>query len=177
MTEPGLLTASIDSDPQTDLSQPNGAAELTNVAGGSPAFPPLPPYQFNWSTGGNNGGMESFIGGLTAGTYTVTVTDKNGCTLALEVVVDLMVGTADPSARALLLYPNPATDWVRVVLPEGTGACTVELLDASGRILQSLLLPHAADKGQLDLQGLPGGSYWVRVLDGGMAVFGAVLKI
>jgi hypothetical protein len=173
LNDPSLLTASIDSDPQTNLNMPNGAAELTSVGGGSPAFPPLAPYQYNWS----NGGMEAFIGGLTAGTYTVTITDKNGCTLALEVLVDLMVGTQDPSAQALLIYPNPATDWLRVVLPAQIGACTLELLDESGRVLRSLQLPNGGGMGQLDLQGLARGSYWVRVVEGELVVFGSFLKI
>lgn len=34
-----------------------------------------PPYTYVWNTGGTSG----FIGGLSAGTYTVTVTDSNGC--------------------------------------------------------------------------------------------------
>ncbi len=37
-----------------------------------------PPYIYNWS----NGGTTAIITNLTAGTYTVTVTDANGCTAA-----------------------------------------------------------------------------------------------
>ncbi|MFN3875031.1 MAG: gliding motility-associated C-terminal domain-containing protein [Flavobacteriales bacterium] len=41
------------------------------------------PYSFQWS----NGDASSTISGLAAGTYTLTVTDANGCTRTLEVVL------------------------------------------------------------------------------------------
>lgn len=42
------------------------------------------PYTYNWS----NGATSQDISGLTAGTYTITVTDANGCTGASNIVID-----------------------------------------------------------------------------------------
>jgi gliding motility-associated-like protein len=65
----------------------NGNIQL-NVAGGSPA------YQFNWS----NGATTQNISGLTAGNFTVTITDANLCQ---EIVQGITV--ANPTAIAVNL--------------------------------------------------------------------------
>lgn len=54
----------------------NGAAKVV-AAGG------VPSYTTVWS----NGSTDSSLTGLTAGTYTATLTDKNGCTAAASVVL------------------------------------------------------------------------------------------
>lgn len=52
------------------ISTPQNGEILVNATGGKPD------YQYLWS----NGFTGNYISGLAAGTYTVTVTDKNGCT-------------------------------------------------------------------------------------------------
>jgi hypothetical protein len=47
----------------------NGSVTATPIGG-------LPPYSYSWS----NGGTGQVISGLSGGTYTVTLTDANGCT-------------------------------------------------------------------------------------------------
>ena len=166
MTEPGLLTIGTGSSDQTQTNPPNGAAVVTTISGGTA------PFGYQWDMGST----AQAIGGLVAGTYTVTVTDKNGCEAVAEVVVDLMVGTGEAAGRAVLMYPNPAADWVRVLLPEGINSCTVEISDASGRVLRSTTLPHASVSGILDLSGLPGGNYWVMLRNGEVLFVGKLMK-
>ena len=166
MTQPDSLWATVGTSPQKDLLVPDGAAVVTTISGGTS------PFGFDWNTGST---MQA-IAGLTAGNYTVTVTDSHGCEVVVEVVVDLMVGTGEAAGLAVMMYPNPAVDWVRVVLPEGTNNCLMELSDASGRVLRSTELAKGLVGCTLDLSGLPGGNYLVTIRNGDAAFVGKLVK-
>ena len=75
VNQPQELTLSILSD---DSGCPSGSGSATaNIVGG------MMPYQYFWS----NGETISTINNLDVGTYTVIVTDNNGCTIEDEVVI------------------------------------------------------------------------------------------
>jgi len=100
ITEPDVLLATITT--VTDESLPgaaDGSATVT-ASGGTP------PYGYLWS----NGGTTATITGLTAGTYTVTVTDDNGATASPATAVVGVAGSLPPTA-----VPNNAT-WALVLL-------------------------------------------------------------
>lgn len=160
MSQPDSLWAVAATSPQTNPDVANGGAAVTGVFGGTQ------PYDFVWNTGST----QQAVAGLEAGSYTVTVADKNGCETVVEVVVQLVVGTDDPQQKAFLIYPNPAADWVSVLLPESLREGAIELLDASGRILLSA--PVAGNPTPLNLQSLPSAQYFIRVQDrAGKTVF------
>ncbi|OSZ78071.1 hypothetical protein CAP35_07345, partial [Chitinophagaceae bacterium IBVUCB1] len=54
----------------------NGAASVNSATGGSS------PYTYNWTPGNPTGDGTVSVTGLTAGSWTCTVTDNNGCTAA-----------------------------------------------------------------------------------------------
>jgi len=162
MDQPDSLWATVGTNAQTDLVMPNGTAVVTTISGGTS------PFDYLWEPGGST---TQAIAGLTAGTYTVTVTDNNGCAVVVQAVVDLMVGTEEAEGQAFLVYPNPAVDWLRIVLPEQAEAYQVELVDAAGRIVRSVTLPTATVHCHLDLKGLPSGTYFVMVKRNGQLVF------
>jgi len=84
ITEPTLLTTAIDSIHNVTCGGADGAARVVASGGTSP-------YTYNWPSGGTN----ALDTGLFAGTYTVTVTDGNGCT-------DTVSGTiTQPSSLAI----------------------------------------------------------------------------
>ena len=156
MTEPGLLSATVGISDQTDLNMPNGAAVVTTISGGTS------PFDYEWNTGST---MQA-IAGLTAGTYTVTVTDEHGCETVHEVIVQLMVGTGAPELAEVRVWPNPMADMLQVEaldFPDGEGWFV--LRDALGR--EVLEAPVKQGRAVMDVRALPKGVYnWELNLEG-----------
>ncbi len=69
ISAPSALSASASSNDVNCFGQNDGSASASASGGTAP-------YSYSWS----NGGSGSSITGLTAGSYSVTVTDANGCT-------------------------------------------------------------------------------------------------
>lgn len=133
----------------------DGSANV-NVVGGTL------PYTFNWVDGGGApvGGSQDSISNVCADTYTVDVTDANGCTLgpinitvnepttitATFVVVDASCNLADGSAQAIPSGGTPGytfqwfdfagnalgTNDLQAGLSSAAGPYTVEITDAAG---------------------------------------------
>jgi len=93
----------------TDGMNPNGSIELTSISGGSGIF------EVVWSTGVS--GLQ--ISNLTPGDYTVTITDSKGCSVVETFAVDSTVSTnlLNTPSR-VIIYPNPAQDFVQVQAEE-----------------------------------------------------------
>ena len=71
ITQPPLLTASITSSVNVSCNAGSDGSITVKAAGGTPA------YTYSWSPSGGSGATAS---NLTAGCYTVTITDANNCT-------------------------------------------------------------------------------------------------
>ena len=77
VNQPTLLSASVTTVVQACSGPPNGGASAVAQGG-------VAPYTFSWSSGQSG----STVGGLTSGSYQLTVQDANGCQFTLPVVVD-----------------------------------------------------------------------------------------
>ena len=75
--EPTAMVLELTSSPESCMGDNDGAAMVLVVSGGAA------PYSYLWSTGATT----AAITGLAPGTYSVTVTDANGCTANGTVVV------------------------------------------------------------------------------------------
>jgi hypothetical protein len=138
----------------------NGSILLA-VSGGYPqALGSGQGYQFLWSSGTST----QHLTDMSAGTYTVTISDPSGCVAPLAISATLTAPTTAPDLlRHLEWGPNPSRGplWLRLTLPEPM-PLQIELIDPTGRVLQRQQYPNAQ---QLDWETqLPNpGLYCVRL--------------
>lgn len=120
---------------------------------------------YNWSTGETTPTILITSGG----TYTVGVTDANGCqlTLTVTVVVDLATGVAGPQRPPPVLYPNPAMDVLNVAGIDPGKAFTI--LDAQGRCVLSGTTTSGTTA--INVEGLAPGMHLLRWDGGGTLRF------
>jgi Secretion system C-terminal sorting domain/SprB repeat len=78
---PTLPTVTVTTNPQTSATSPNGSAQLV-ILGNSP-------YTVTWS----NGASGVAIRGVSAGTYTATVKDVNGCSVQKTAIIENKITT------------------------------------------------------------------------------------
>lgn len=106
----------------------NGAINVT-VSGGTS------PYTSAWS----NSAATEDLTAISAGIYTTTVTDANGCTATKTDTVDLITGIdVVNGSYTVAMYPNPtaATANVEVKL-ENANDVTVEVYNVAGQLVES----------------------------------------
>ena len=95
----------------------------------------------------------------------LTVTDPNGCTETIEVIVNNVTGIVELAVVDFDVYPNQRTG----VLDQRTGLngkTVVELLDASGRLINRFERTLNGQPVQFELSGVETGFYHVVLRNG-----------
>ena len=89
------------------------------------------PFNIIWSNDENT----ETITGLSAGLYSVAVTDTNNCTAQAVAEVELITYSLSDKSNFINIYPNPANNklWVE----SGTEILNIEIRDALGKIVYS----------------------------------------
>ncbi|MBL0082820.1 MAG: HYR domain-containing protein [Saprospiraceae bacterium] len=95
--EPTLLTATASSTNESCVGAEDGTATVSPVGG-------TPGYTYSWS----NGQTTAIATGLAAGSYTVTITDNNGCTTSASTTV----AVTGPGAAQVVNCPTDTTLYV-----------------------------------------------------------------
>jgi len=171
--EPSLLSVNVNSFDES-CSPGNDGSASTAVAGGTP------PYTYNWAPGGaNTPGLSS----LSSGTYLVTVTDNNGCTVLDSAVINtganidlnetvnnascngvcdgsISLAPSGGSAPYTYLWDNNSPDSSRTGLCAGTYDVTVTDNFGCSRIASFLIdepMMLMANIGSTDESCTPGG--------------------
>ena len=138
---PGTFGATVD---VVDVSADSlGSVTISNVSGG------VAPYMYAWS----DGSTSDTLTGLSQGDYTVTVTDRQGCTEVLSVVVGFDCNSTAPLVAQLAT--TPATSG----LADGTASLTV----TGGTGPYAYLWATGATTASLN--GIEGGDYSYTVTD------------
>jgi len=138
----------------------NGSINLT-VNGGSG------PFTYDWDNDGvgDNNDTED-LSGLTGNTsYTVIVTDANGCSSTLTVYVGSLVGINEVAEEmGVTVYPNPTEGNFNVKFSDYYGDVTMEIIDVTGKLIYREI--KNIDSGEiikLSLQDVESGVYFLRI--------------
>lgn len=133
----------------------NGKVNLTVTGGTSP-------YTYAW----NNSTTTQDLNNVAAGTYTVTVTDANGCTATHTAVVADIASIGEIEGAEILIFPNPSNGNFTVSV-EGinTGKINVEVLDLAGKVIYTNSMNVSASKTivPMNLSGVSAGTYLVKL--------------
>ena len=146
ISEPPAISLTTSST-QSTCAAPTGTATVT-PSGGTPG------YSFNW----NNNQTTQTATGLPGGTYTVTVTDANGCTMTTTVSVSSTTGPAASAGPDVIIAPGNS------VLLTATGGGTY--LWSTGETNSSILVSPSADT-----------TYCVTVFDANLCSDTACVKV
>lgn len=130
-----------------DNGTTNGAIDATVVGGTTPYASTI------WS----NSATTEDISGLAAGTYTLTVTDANGCIKDTTFTLKSSVGLEDVAAPGFDIYPNPSNGTFQIT---GKGYYTFVVTDAAGKLV---LNDNASNNHIVNLGQVERGVYFIRI--------------
>lgn len=162
VTVPDALTADIDKTNVACNGGNNGSVTLSNVIGGTPD------YAYTWSsTGANATNVTNQHGtsltGLSAGTYTVTITDQNGCTLQKTAEVS-QAGSLAANISAVRVDCYGGSTGSSVSL-SGIGGGTGSLHYIWSQTIGGSTTILSAEEGHTSISNYPAGSYTVVITD------------
>jgi hypothetical protein len=147
ITQPSAIT--LNANTQTNLScngGSNGAASVAAATGGAGG------YTYNWTPGNPTGDGTTSVTGLTAGTYTVTVTDANSCTATRSFTITQPTAINTATGSQTNVSCNGGTNGSATVTPSGgTGTYTYSWSPSGGTAATA--------------SGLSAGTYTVTVTD------------
>ena len=147
ITQPEALTATASAEPI--LYNGGTTTASVNVSGGTE------PYEYLWS----NGATTQTITDVTAGTYSVTVSDANDCTASSSVEISEPTAIT-ATASKFSVYPNPTTERLQI---ENIGAeYTYSISTLNGSIIIESDVQNEG-KSEIDLSVLPKGTYTITI--------------
>lgn len=124
---------------------------------------------YQWLLNGSNisGANANSFTATTSGSYSLMVTDSNGCSGVSDTTNITIVGIANAMQdwTSISIYPNPARDEfrLRTESPIGYGI-TVNITDMFGRKLYSEGLPQLGHEVAFDVKAFAMGTYMVEVI-------------
>lgn len=116
--------------------------------------------KYEWSTSENTPSITV----KTDNTYTVTVTDQNGCNGSASIAVTVTMSVQNLRLLNLTYYPNPANDVVHLDFSSlSSDALTAKIVDLSGKVLKQNKIDVYPGRNMMDIKvgDLPAGQYFL----------------
>lgn len=163
ITQPPAISTTVNITNETSCGSGNGILDIT-VYGGTPGFTYL------WDDA--NAQTTQDATGLKSGTYTVTITDNNGCKFynSYDVKCPSGVGieeVATISPDAVNVYPNPNDGLFTIEISSASilDIVSIELHNAVGQVIFTQTLEDVvAFKKQVNISEYSAGVYYVKVI-------------
>ncbi|MCC6279420.1 MAG: T9SS type A sorting domain-containing protein, partial [Saprospiraceae bacterium] len=143
----------------TDDSNGSGAGSIDIAPVGDSG-----PYTFEWEKDGAFFAATEDLSNLNTGTYTLVMTDANGCTVQLSpVFIDNLVGTEGPASveGKIKLWPNPARNIIRLEMTHFEPVA-MEILNAQGQLVR--VLQSDEWNSEIPVDALPVGFYYLKMV-------------
>ncbi len=154
LVEPSEITQTLVGITDETNNDENGSISI-NVSGGTGSLTYL------WS----NGETTAIVQGLSAGEYSVYVTDENDCTKTFGPfeVMGSVVGVIDLDFVAeMQIYPVPALNYLNVNIElNNVEATQLQIIDAFGKIISTDHYDTKVINTKIDVTNLAGGIYYL----------------
>ncbi len=166
----GNISANVVVSNLNGLNVKNGSIVVKSVINGKA------PYQFLWNTGATTQEIKD----LDVGTYSLTITDANGCSYTKSFVVTKTSATEDDfSSLQLSFFPNPTQNDLSVSFDNPTyEPITIGILGINGALLvqQKFVATSSKFSETIDLSAFETGIYLVRIQAGNKITTEKVVK-
>jgi hypothetical protein len=143
-----------------DIGNAGVGSVFVTVSGGTQ------PYAYDWTRNGLPFSDVQNLQNASAGTYQLLVTDALGCTITtVQIALSNTVATREAQWDvAIRLQPNPASDFVQIILAEALGReAEVRLINATGTVVKREQLAPADTLLELDVRAFPAGLWFVQI--------------
>lgn len=155
VTQPTPLT--IQPDPSLVLCNAQPASIVTDTRGGTS------PYSYRWNTGATT----ASVYGLAAGSYSVVVTDLNGCTATTSATIVEPPPFGIAASVTAVACNNQSTGVISLKVEGATPPYALTMTNAANTVVSNSTLTT----------GLPAGSYVIKVVDSNSCVQSTTISI
>lgn len=157
----GDIQIIIDDVVESSASESNGMIDISILGGNGP-------YTYEWS----NGDSTEDISGISAGEYTVIVSDNSGCQNILSITLPASVNVEDISL-SIQIYPSPVFENMHI---SSDVYITYQLYSETGKILSETL--NSSPNHNLDMTDYPSGIYILKIMSSDQdSVLRKIIKI
>jgi hypothetical protein len=154
-----LVITLIELKPQFNQGAPDGEIKVSIQGGNTP-------YDFQWYKDGVPYSTDTVLLNLAFGSYSLVITDVNGCSQTLsDLVVDQFTNTVSLNDNDWTVYPIPANQLLNLNFIDAyLGSIKTLIRDATGRVVQKSETDNTNQTVILSVDNLPSGWYTVEVI-------------